>query len=399
MARAAMCLLVLLLAACAATPDQSPVTAQVPAQVTAQVPAQSPVRSPAANATAPRRLSPQELAPLLDPRTQGLGSHRDLAPAIQRNLRHLAGKSPGEAAVVRDGEAVTWGMLRAANEELLALLPRLDAEPRLLLDRFRWLPLPEGTLLTGYYEPLLEASPVPHPDYPHPIYAMPQGKTLGKAGLPDREAIDFKGALKGRGLEIAWARDLVDVFFLHVQGSGRLRFPDGGMRHVLYAGTNGHAYYPVGRALIEEGLATREEMSMQTIRRIFAAHPGKVRGWMIRNPKYIFFRLAEEGPHGAPNGAMGLPLTPRASVAVNRASVPLGAAMVLDALLPGHGTDVPEPLRGVVLAQDTGAMHENQLDLFAGFGPKAEDQAGRMQGKATVYLLLLKSGTKPLPGS
>ncbi|AGW14817.1 MltA domain-containing protein [Megalodesulfovibrio gigas] len=333
-----------------------------------------------------RKAAP-ELAATLDPRTQHKPSYAAMAPAIQESLKYLASKKPGDVAAMAGTTSITWGQLVRTNQELLALLPALDQNKSLLLQRFQWLELAPGTLMTGYYEPLVEASPTPRPDYPWPIYKAPPN--LKSSIWPTRNAIDFQGALKGRRLELAWAKDLIDVFFLHIQGSGRLRYPDGSMRNVLYAGSNGHPYYAVGRALIEQGYATKEEMSMQTIRRLFKEHPHKVQEWMSLNAKYIFYRL-DDGPVSDPVGAMGRPLMPRVSAAVNRDTVPLGSILALDALLPGYQSPRPEPFSGIVLAQDTGTMRPNHFDLFMGFGEQAADQAGRMQQEATAYLLLAR---------
>lgn len=352
-----------------------------------EAPASSYTAQPASQPARYTRKAAPELAAALDPRTQHKPSYAAMAPAIQESLKYLASKKPGDVAAMAGSEAITWGRLVQTNRELLALLPALDQDKSLLLQRFQWLELAPGTLMTGYYEPLVEASPTPHPDYPWPIYKAPPN--LKSSLWPTRKAIDFQDALKGRRLELAWAKDLTDVFFLHIQGSGRLRYPDGSLRNVLYAGSNGHPYFPVGRALIEQGYATREEMSMQTIRRLFKEHPHKVQEWMSLNAKYIFYRL-DDGPPGDPVGAMGRPLMPRVSAAVNRDTVPLGSILALDALLPGYQTPRPEPFSGIVLAQDTGTMRPNQFDLFMGFGEQAADQAGRMQQEATAYLLLAR---------
>ncbi|GAB7081597.1 MltA domain-containing protein [Megalodesulfovibrio paquesii] len=333
------------------------------------------------------RKTSAQLAATLDPRTQRQPSFAAMAPAIQESLNYLASKPAAGVAAMAGTQPVTWGQLVRTNQELLALLPSLDRDKTLLLQRFQWLELAPGTLITGYYEPLVDVSPAPRPDYPWPIYKAPPN--LKSSVWPPRDAIDFQGALKGRRLELAWAKDLTDVFFLHIQGSGRLRYPDGTLRNALYDGTNGHPYFPVGRALIDQGYATKEEMSMQTIRRLFREHPHKVKEWMSLNAKYIFFRLGEE-PAGDPVGAMGRPLTPRVSVAVDKSTVPLGSVLAMDAQLPGYQTPQPEPFSGLVLAQDTGTMKANHFDLFMGFGDQAADQAGRMKQEATAFILLAK---------
>ncbi len=328
------------------------------------------------------RLSPEAALRSMPSSSQGLRSWRDLEPSILESLVYVRKKNPGEPAIVHtefttQGE-VTWERLERGLTLLVELLPKLDATPELLLEHFVWVPVRPDVLLTGYYEPFLEASLIPHPDYPHAIYAPPPGL---EKGVPhhSRAEIDFQGALAGQGLEIAWAKDLVDVYFLHVQGSGRLVLPDGEVKHVLYAGTNQHEYVGLGRALIDRGHATKEEMSMQKIREILAAYPEKRVELLSLNPKYIFFKISDAGPFGA-SGAV---LTPMVSVAVDRGHLPLGAIMAVRGDLPDGSL-----FSGLTLAQDTGTMRRNHLDLFCGAGEKAAALAGKMRGRAAAWLLL-----------
>ncbi len=334
----------------------------------------------------PGPLSParaMELARELSLDSQYMRSYTELAMAVADSRRWAERRPPTETAFERPWVRLTWGQLAQTARELEALLPALDEDPTLLAQRFVWLQLAPRSLLTGYYEPLLDCSLTPAPGYAHPLY----GKPPEQGALPTRDAIDHHGALAGRGLEIAWCKDPTDVFFLHVQGSGRLRLPGGGERHALWAGSNKHPYTSVGKVLIEEGYGDRHTMSMQTIRALFAAHPEKVRGWLAHNRKYIFFRLADEGPIGA----MNTRLTPRGSVAVDRDFIPLGAILALDAPLPGGDGYAPQRLQGLVAAQDTGVMDGNHLDLFMGFGAEAEARAGRMKGRAATRLLVSRS--------
>lgn len=231
----------------------------------------------------------------------------------------------------------------------------------------------------------MEASFRPSPRYSWPIYAEPSWLNDGDPGYT-REQIDYNGALKGKGLELAWVRDPVDLFFLHVQGSGRLRFPDGETSCVLYAGTNGHPYFAVGRELVERGYAAPEDMSMQKIREILSRDPRLIREILSLNRKYIFFRLAERGPFGA-SGAL---LTPMVSAAVDRNYIPMGAVMAVEADLPDPNNK-SRALRGLILAQDTGTMQNKHVDLFCGAGEKAAYTAGRMRGRAKINILVSRA--------
>ncbi len=310
-------------------------------------------------------------------------------------------------AVDARGLAVTWGRVARSLRLMLSLIHELDQNPDLLAKRFQWLRIRPRSLMTGYYEPSLQASLTPDPDYPYPLYGPPpdlkkvdlgdfhhrwEGQTLlyrmtenGVEPYPDRDAIDFQGALESQGAEIAWADDLVDVFFLQVQGSGRLVLPDGSVRHILYAGKNGRPYVSVGRVLIERGLVPAEGMSMQAIREFFRKNPHMAREILSENPSYVFFRLDDKGPFGA-SGAI---LTPLVSLAVDRSFIPMSALMSVQA-------DIPAPqgqreLLGLGLAQDTGgAITGNHVDLFCGSGEDAAHTAGRLKNDAVLHLLLAR---------
>lgn len=322
----------------------------------------------------------EELVRSIDPAAQGFTSWQEYIPAYEASLRYARTRPPTETCFSRPWLRLTWGQLVITLEELIAALPYADADPAILARHFAWFRIQPGTLLTGYYEPLLRCSLTPRPGYPHPLYGKPPEVDQG-ASMPHRDAIDHGDALAGRGLEIAWCDDLTDIFFLHVQGSGRIILPDGAYRNVLYAGTNKHPYVSVGKVLVEEGWSSKEEMSMQKIRALFAEHPERVRGWLAHNPKYIFFRLADDGPFGA----SGAKLTPYVSVASDRSFIPNGLPMALVAQLPEAPGLEPTVLHGMVTAQDTGTMDGNHLDFFTGFGEKAAARAGTMRDRAAVY--------------
>lgn len=344
----------------------------------------------------------------ISPLVQGIPSWTAFGAAMETSLDYLLKKDRDAVPVETDGMDVTWGELALSMVELLELLPDLDAEPGLLTRHFRLFALEPPTLLTGYYEPWIEASLEPSEKYPYPLYGVPsdcktidlgqfhprwKGQQLvyrinGDAIEPysDRKDIDGAAALKGLGAEIAYARNLMDVFLLQVQGSGRLVLPDGSVRHILYAGKNGHPYVSLGRLLIDEGYVPQEEMSMGRIRQFVAENPVVGREMMYRNPSYVFFRLAEEGPFGS----IGQVLTPMVSVAVDRHYVPLGSALLLSGGIPRIGGGERE-FCSLVTAQDTGgAIKGTRCDLFCGTGPDAEYLAGHLQHDASLYLLVSK---------
>ncbi|WP_052507413.1 murein transglycosylase A [Desulfonatronovibrio magnus] len=342
-------------------------------------------------------------------KNQGIASWLELQEAIERSLVYLNTRKQEADAICRPELCLQWQDITQTMETLLFLLPELDDNPELLRYYFDFYKVNPDVLLTGYYEPLLEASRYEDHNYSWPIYAVPcdlfsidlgrfhprwQGQTLvyrqtdnGIAPYYDRKSIDQKKVLYGRGLELAWVDDPVDLFFLHIQGSGRLRYPDGQYEHVLYAGRNGLRYVALGRVMVEMGYLKQSEVSMQSIRAVLEDNPDKIQEFLNTNPSYIFFHLHDEGPYGS----TGQILTPFVSVASDPAVIPWGSAMIMDAVLPAYGGR-NNYVSGPVFAQDTGgAIRGRHLDLFTGFGQRAEFLAGKMRDRATVYFMVKKN--------
>ncbi|XPV78020.1 MAG: murein transglycosylase A [Desulfovibrio sp.] len=334
---------------------------------------------------------------------------RELQGTLQRNLNYLSRKPKQKYALQNHGLKLTWGDLETTNAELLGLAPYFKKNPALLYDRFVWYKLEPGTLLTGYYEPLLEASYIKTGEYKYPLYGKPfdlQTADLGKFHprwkgqklvyrvengkvIPyhSREEIDVAHSLMGKAPILAWTKSDIDVFFLQVQGSGQLFFPDGTKKHILYDGKNGRSYKSLGKYLINKGLVPKDEMSMQRIRKFLNDHPNQKQKVLSFNPSYVFFRLSDDGPFGS----MAQALSPMRSVAVNRKVIPLGAPLVLDTDLP-NGEDKTTPFTKIMAAQDTGgAIVRTRVDLFCGAGKQAEYIAGHLQAPSSVYFLVSKS--------
>lgn len=353
----------------------------------------------------------------LSTRFQGLSSWNEMGPGLSDSLSYIRKRPQDAVAVNKPGLTLTWGQLGDSVEELVALLPELDRDPRLVAERFQWLQLGPRTLLTGYYEPWLKASLEKKGRYIYPLYGVPddlmsaslgrfhkrwKGQTLmyrmtenGIEPYFDREAIDGNGALSGKGHEIAWAKDSVDVFFLQIQGSGRLDLDNGTSKHILYGSKNGHKYVSLGRLLIERGHVPREEMSMQRIREFLAANPYTAQELMFENPSYVFFKLSDVGPYGAMNSI----LTPKVSVAVDRRTIPLGSVLALKTALMDYEKGESEEFLSLVLAQDTGgAIQGTRMDFFCGSGEEAELLAGHLQAESEVFMLVSKRVLAALPG-
>ncbi|HTQ13211.1 MAG TPA: MltA domain-containing protein [Rhizomicrobium sp.] len=275
-------------------------------------------------------------------------------------------------------------------------------------------------LFTGYYEPILSASRARHGIYQTPIYGLPgdlvsvdlaqfrpelqgqriEGRVEGHRLLPypTRAQIDAKGV---PGPVLFYAADPIAVFFLHVQGSGRVRLEDGTMLRAAYAGQNGRPYTPVGRTLIEDGALARGDVSLQSIRAWLKSHPGRMREVLETDQSYVFF---QEKPVGDASlggeGSEGVALTPGASLAVDAHLHPLGAPFYVatSSAETQAGQSVPV-LQRLLVAQDTGGAIRGPVrgDVFWGLGPKAEDMAGRMTARGRFYVLLPRPVAERLP--
>ncbi len=266
---------------------------------------------------------------------------------------------------------------------------------RFFTENFRAVEVGSGeAFATGYYEPEIAAARTRQPGYPWPIYGRP-GDLLTRREqtnlLPayrlvdgreqpyfDRAAIE-NGALAGQGLEIGWARDLVDLYFLQVQGSGLLREPDGSTRRIGYAANNGYPYVSIGRIMLDRGLLDSGQATAEGIAVWLREHPEQGRAIMQENRRYIFFQPLDTS---APLGSLGRPVTPRATVAADPAYVPLGAPVFLD-----MEHDVAD---GLWVAQDTGGAIRgaNRFDTFWGSGSEAYQIASGMASRGRAYILI-----------
>ena len=237
-------------------------------------------------------------------------------------------------------------------------------------------------LFTGYYEPELNGSLTRSPRYAYPIYRRPPELRDGQV-FHDRASIEA-GALRGRGLELAWLEDPVEVYFLHIQGSGRIRLPDGQVMRVGYGGRNGHAYRSIGQEMIRRGTHTADELSAQRIRDWVRANGRAGSAMLNYNPSYIFFlKLDDLPPEKGPIGAMGRSISPMRSVAIDPDYTPLGAPVWIE-------KDGGDPIRSLMVAQDTGGAIKGpqRVDVFYGTGDAAGDAAGQVKDGGRLVVLL-----------
>jgi membrane-bound lytic murein transglycosylase A len=277
---------------------------------------------------------------------------------------------------------------------------------------------PGDVLFTGYYEPFLEGSLEKSAEYRFPIYARPKdlmtinlslfsprfnGETIvarydNQAVVPyyDRENIEYEGILEGKASYIAWLKDKVDLFFLQIQGSGKIFLDNGEIINVHYHASNGRPYRSIGKLLIDREEIPRSEMSMQRIRSYLRDHPEEVEDVLNYNPSYVFFKTEEDGPLGYLN----VKLTPGRSIALDRRIFPMSGLAYIETQKPivdGDG-DIHEwiDFSRFVLNHDTGGAIRGpgRADLFWGNGIYAEIAAGYMQHPGKLYLFILKPDVK-----
>lgn len=269
-------------------------------------------------------------------------------------------------------------------------------------------------LFTGYYEPTLQGSLQKNDEYRHPLYCRPQdlltidlslfsprfgsekiiGRVQGQTVVPyyDRKEIEQNGLSEDIAKPLVWVNDPVDLFFLHIQGSGKIRLDNGQSIQVHYHTSNGRPYRSIGKRLIDDGKIEKDRMSMQAIRRYLKENPSELDALLNDNPSYIFFKIETDGPLGYLN----VKLTPGRSLALDRRLFPPAVLAFMETKLPlvsGDGqiqqwTDCTR----FVLNQDTGGAIRGpaRADLFWGDGPYAEIAAGHMQHGGDLYFIVLK---------
>jgi len=274
---------------------------------------------------------------------------------------------------------------------------------------------PDGSdngLITGYYEPLLNGSRKRGGPYQTPLHRAPEdlltvdlssvypelknmrlrGRLVGNKVVPYPARAELAQSPALAGNELVWVDNPIDAFFLQVQGSGRVQFVDTRETiRVAYADQNGHPYKSIGRYLVDRGEITMDQASAQGIKAWLAANPKRQQELLNANPGYVFFKEEKlTDPRKGPKGALGVPLTPQRSVAIDPQYIPLGAPVFLSTTQPGSNI----PLQRMMLAQDTGGAIRNAVraDYFWGFGNDAGDKAGKMKQRGMLWVLLPKLG-------
>ncbi|WP_406647259.1 MltA domain-containing protein [Aliisedimentitalea scapharcae] len=241
----------------------------------------------------------------------------------------------------------------------------------------------DPALFTGYFEPELEGARSPNARYRYPIYRMPPEAKRNNPWLPRRDILT-SGVMDGRGLEIAWVDDPVELFFLQIQGSGRIRMSDGSTIRVGYGGANGHPYRSIGVELVRRGIYNAHQVSAQVIKNWVRRNPVDGDDLLMHNPSYVFFRTVNQVPASSgPLGAMNRSVTALRTVAVDPKFVPLGAPVWLE-------KDGSGKMRRLMVAQDTGSAIKGaqRADIFFGTGDAAGQAAGRLRDPGRMVVLL-----------
>ncbi|HEY6993771.1 MAG TPA: MltA domain-containing protein [Xanthobacteraceae bacterium] len=306
-----------------------------------------------------------------------------------------------------------WNVCREAS----GLRPRDSQAARAFFERnfqpVRIARLGESAgLLTGYFEPVVQGSRMPNPEFHVPVYRRPRdllaaGHKPGAKAFPnkgarigrlnekkelvpyyDRGAIEA-GALDGQGLEICWLKDPLDLFAIQLEGSGRVILEDGTPLRVNYDAHNGYPFSSISRVLVERKLMAREEMSARRIREWMAAHPEEAASVRAANRSYVFFRITGLSNDGEPVGAQGVPLTPGRSIAVDRRHE-YGTPFFIEADLPTESAKPASPFRRLMIAQDTGSaiVGPARADLYWGAGDGAGRIANRIRHSGKFVMLV-----------
>lgn len=337
-----------------------------------------------------------------------------LKAAVEKSLEFYRRK-PAEQTLAFGKGTITAKELEASLVTFLSLLKEKADLNRTIPAYFDVYRVTRPVLFTGYYEPVLNGSRERNGRYQHPLYRRPDDlleidlslflpdyrgeKLLGR--LVDgklipyftRAEIDREQCLAGKGYELAWVDDPAALFFLHVQGSGQIFLEDGSRLRVGYAASNGRAFRSVGRLLLEKGLLSPEDVSMQSVRLYLKNHPEEQEKVLFHNERYIFFRPVPEGPQGS----TGAVLTPGRSMAIDPRVYPTGALAFIRAQRPVFNEAQERvswrPFSRFVLAQDSGVAitGPGRADLFWGSGEEAELAAGHMGRAGEMYFLVKKS--------
>jgi membrane-bound lytic murein transglycosylase A len=379
----------------------------------------APIKAPTVVETPPALV---KLYPTAYPTLSDDLNYEGLSQCIQMSLTYLK-KVPRDRAFVFGTDSYPAAHLIRSLEvfqEFIQARPSADqitARVRSDYAVYRANGLSDKVLFTGYYEPLLKGSLKETPLYRYPLYSRPDdlitvdlsafsakyagetitGRYTGQTLVPyyDRKTIENREIFKGKAM--VWVGDPVDLFFLQIQGSGKILLDQGKTLNVHYHASNGHPYRSIGKVLIDQGKIPKSEISMQSIRAYLKSHPEDQEAVLNANPSYVFFKTETDGPLGNLN----VPLTPGRSIAVDKKSFPPAALMYIQTQKPvmteAGKLGAWEEFGRFALNQDTGGAitGPGRADIFWGNGPYAELAAGYLQHRGDMYFLILKPEALP----
>ena len=335
-----------------------------------------------------------------------------LQQAVARSIEYL-GKVPPDHSFAALDHHVAANELLGMLTTLAEIAPNAGDWSEAVCERSRvyLAALPEGLLITGYYEPEVAASRNRTERFRYALYRTPDdlvdvdlgqfcaecGQRVAKGRVQNGKLVPYysraeidAGALAGRGYEIAWLDDPVEAFFLHVQGSALLRFQDGVHMEISYSSSNGLPYTSLGSVLIAQGKVTRDMISLQVLKDYLRAHPDEQRQLMAVNQRYIFFRAVAAGPVGS----LGVPLTAGRSLAADPKQYPPGALLFIRIASRDQPSAVSDQaaVSRFALNQDAGVAVNGpgHVDVFWGTGATAEAIASDMHNPGELYLVLPK---------
>ncbi len=400
----------LLLAGCAAPAKKPSARPATPSSPAVRVP-------PAAKQHAPAlvRLAPDRLPTFTDDMDL-----QSLEAAIGRSLSFYD-RTTDDSTQMGDARVTTDDLRESlvALREILRLDVPDDVKQRKIRDGFdvyqsTGLDGKNVVLFTGYFEAIMDGSPVKTERHRYPIYRTPDDAIRVNLGLfrqayrgemligrmkdgelvpyYSRSEIEEQGSLEGRGLEIAWVEDRIGLFFLHTQGSGKIRLPNGELLQVGYAMKNGHAFRSVRTYLLDSGRIAPQESSYRDVKRYLREHPDELPEILGYNGSFVFFRVVREGPVGS----IGEILTPGRSIATDAAVFPRGALAFMRARKPvldkEGNVESWVPFSRFVVSQDAGGVIKGagRVDLFCGSGDEAETLAGSLAERGELFFLVRK---------
>jgi len=335
---------------------------------------------------------------------------RDLREAVKNSLSYLG--KPSSRGFFPSGE-ITHARAVQSLETFLSMLEsglmgnKLDQAIREKFDVYISVGCDDrGTVLfTGYYTPIFEGSPTRTEQFQYPLYNQPDdlvkgpnGEILGRrtsdsqvTPYPQRAVIEAAGLLKGK--ELIWLGDPFEAYIAHVQGSAKIRLPDGQLKTVGYAANNGHEYRSVGEELVKDGRITSDQLSLSAMIDFFKQKKDLVDTYVRRNPRFVFFREEE----GAPRGSLNEQVTAMRTIATDKSIFPRACLGFISTTLPqaSGGQAVIRPYSGFVLDQDTGGAIRapGRCDVYMGVGDMAGKLAGQTYQEGRLYYLFVKSAT------